>query len=459
MPDNTFHLTDGPILRPLIAFSLPIMLTNILQLFFNAADIIVVGQFVDETAVAAVGANAALINLLINLFVGISLGATVTISMQIGARKNESLPDIVHTTAAMGCLFGFGMAVFGFFGARTFLTWMGTPADILDQASLYLRIYFCGTPAFMIYTFGRSILVPTGDTKRPLVYLTIAGILNVFLNLLLVIVFHLGVAGVAIATVASQILSAVLITKRLLKIDGPCRVEIKKIRLHKKPFQMIIRLGLPAGLQNVVFSISNVMIQSSVNSLGTAYVAGNSAAVSLDGFVYSSMDAFSQGCMTFSGQNYGARRFDRLNRVYAISLLCNLAVGIGLGMAVCLCSVPLLRIYLPSAPDALAAGRIRLWINVALESLCGCMNCTTDMLRGMNESVFPMAATIVGCCGLRIVWIFTVFRGTFALGNAPDAYRSLLISYPVSWIITLAALFLYYVRTKRKLNKTSSVSA
>jgi putative MATE family efflux protein len=451
--NNAFLLTKGPILKPLIAFSFPIMLTNILQLLFNAADIIVVGQFVDETAVAAVGSNTALINLLINLFVGISLGATVTISIKIGAKQDSELPDIVHTAVAMGVLFGVIMAAVGFLGARTFLTWMSTPSDVIDQASLYLQIYFCGTPAFMIYTFGRSVLVPTGDTKRPLLYLTISGILNVILNLILVIVFHLGVAGVAIATVVSQILSAVLMMRALFRLEGPCRIYPEKIRIHRKPFSAIVRLGLPAGLQSAVFSISNVMIQSSVNSLGTAYVAGNSAANSLEGFVYSSMDAFSQGCMTFSGQNFGARRFDRLNRVYGISILCNIVIGVALGGLTCLFAVPLLRIYLPEAPAALTAGTGRLFIIVAFDFICGCMNCTTNMLRGMGKSVFPMIATIVGCCGLRIVWIFTIFRSVFATGNKADAYHALLISYPVSWILSFAALFIFYAVTKRKLGK------
>jgi len=450
---NMLDMTQGPVLGPLLKFSLPIMLTGILQLLFNAADIIVVGQFVNEKAVAAVGACSSLIQLTINLFIGLSLGATVTIANDLGARRHEELPPAVHTTYALGILFGLLVGAVGMVYAKTFLRWMDTPDDILDQAALYLRIYFVGMPAFMIYTFGRAIIVPTGDTKKPLYYLTISGVLNVFLNVFLVVVFRLGVAGVAIATAISQVLSAVLMTAALLRLEGPCRLTASKIGFNGRQLRRIVALGLPAGLQGTVFSISNVVIQSSVNILGTLFVAGNSAAANLSNFVYTSMNAISQGCMTFGGQNYGADQHARLDRIYKAGLFSVTLIGLVLGFGAWLAGVPLLRIYLPTSAQAVDYGMVRMSIEMTTIALCGLMDCSTGMLRGINRSVYPMAATVVGSCVLRVVWAFTVFRRALTGGKATTAYLVLLASYPISWALTFAALLVYYIAVRKKMDR------
>ena len=446
-------MTQGPILGPLLAFSLPIIFTGVLQLLFNAADIIVVGQFVDETAVAAVGACTSLISLTINLFIGISLGATVTIANELGAHREDSLSAVVHTTYALGVVFGIAMGVIGAAGARIFLIWMGTPADILDQAVLYLRIYFAGMPAFLIYTFGRAIIVPTGDTRKPLYYLTISGVLNVVLNLVLVIGCHLGVAGVAIATVISQILSAVLMTLALLRLEGPCRLWRNKIRIDRKQLRRIVALGLPAGLQGTVFSISNVVIQSSVNVLGTLFVAGNAAAFNIEAFIYTAINAVSQGCMTFNGQNYGAGQLARIDRISRWGLCSVTVLGLVLGFGVYFSGPFLLSIYLPTSPQAVDYGMIRLAVLTTTYALCGLMDCATGNLRGINRSVFPMAATVVGSCVLRVVWAFTVFRWFLDTASPSFAFRILMVSYPVSWALTFAALQIYYLRVRRKMDR------
>lgn len=443
-------MIDGPILRPLLAFSFPIMLTGILQLLFNAADIIVVGQFVNESAVAAVGSCTSLIQLTINLFIGISLGATVLIANHLGAGRHKELSSVVHTTYALGVVFGILMGAVGVAFAGTFLAWMGTTADVIGQAALYLRIYMAGMPAFMIYTFGRAIIVPTGDTKKPLWFLTISGVVNVLLNLLLVIVFHLGVAGVAIATAISQVLSAVLMTRALVRLKGPCRLTLSGIRIDRTPLLKILAVGLPAGLQGTVFSISNVIIQSSVNTLGTLYVAGNTAATNLDAFIYTSMNAVSQGCMTFAGQNYGAGRGDRLDRIYRSGLAGVSAIGLVMGFGVYFAGAFLLGIYLPTSPAAVSYGVVRLSILVTTDAICGLMDCSSSMLRGLGRSVYPMVATILGSCVLRVFWAFTIFRRFLAGGSKLAAYRILLVSYPVSWALTFAALLAYYLFIRRR---------
>lgn len=452
---KTLDMTKGPLLRPLIYFSLPIMVTSILQLLFNAADIVVVGWFEDATAVAAVGSNSALINLLVNLFVGIAMGSTVVIASCIGAGQ-RNMEKEVHTTFSIGILFGFAVCLVGVLFSRQFLIWMQTPSDVIDQAALYLRIYFCGTPAFLIYTFGRSILIPTGDTKHPLYYLLISGIVNVILNIILVAGFGLGVSGVAIATVVSQILSAVLMTKKLLSLNGQCHLSLRRLRIDVPILSRILRLGLPAGLQNVIFSISNVLIQSSINTLGTTFVAGNSAGLNLEGFVYTSMNAFNQGCMTFSGQNYGGGCYKRLRKVYRIGVISSMTVGLVLGLLMNLAASPLLHIYLPRSPEGVSYGIIRLSILVLFDFICGAMDCTSCMLRGMNKSLYPMAVTILACCGFRILWIYTAFQWAVSTLSSTDAYRTLLISYPISWVFALSLLYPYYrIELKKLLRKAN----
>ena len=446
---HNVDMINGGVLIPLICYSLPIVLTQVLQLLFNAADIVVVGQFVGNTAVAAVGSCAALINLMINLFIGISLGATVVLASVLGAKQKDRIHDLTHTIFSLGIIFGIITCLVGCIFARTFLEWMGTTSDSIDQATLYLRIYFIGSPAFMIYTFGRAIVVANGDTRRPLIYLTLSGILNVLLNLLLVAVFGLGVAGVAIATVASQVLSAVLMSLALFHLDGECRIFPFELKIHKKPLKKILKLGLPVGLQNTLFSFSNVIIQSSVNSLGTSCMAGNSACMNIDSFIYAGMNSFTQGCMTFAGQNYGAKRYDRLNAIYRSALLSIAFIGLSLGALSYLFGEPLLRLYLPDSPADIEFGLARMLVVVVPDFLCGLMDCGSGMLRGIKRSVFPMVATVVGSCGLRLLWVYTVFD-LFKANYAPvSAFKILLVSYPLSWALTFVALFSYYVYVKK----------
>ncbi|MBO4928271.1 MAG: MATE family efflux transporter [Clostridiales bacterium] len=442
-------MLNGPVLWPLICYSVPIVLTQVLQLLFNAADIVVVGQFVGDSAVAAVGSCAPLINLLINLFVGISLGATVVLASTLGANQKEKIHDLTHTIFSLGVIFGVFTCAIGVVFARTFLEWMGTTPESIDQATTYLRIYFLGAPAFMIYTFGRAIIVATGDTKRPLIYLSSSGVLNVVLNVILVAVFRMGVAGVAIATVASQVLSAILMTTALLHHASECRIFIFELRLHKKPLSKILKLGLPVGFQNTLFSFSNVIIQSSVNSLGTFCAAGNSACMNIDSFIYAGMNSFTQGCMTFAGQNYGAKKYHRLNDIYRSALLSITAIGLTLGFIAYLFGSPLLKLYLPDSPESVEFGLARMLLIVIPDFLCGIMDCGSGMLRGIKRSVYPMVATVIGSCGLRLLWVFTVFAHFKRTTHGIAAYKILLVSYPLSWALTFVALFSYYVYVKK----------
>ena len=459
---HNVDMINGGVLVPLICYSLPIVVTQVLQLLFNAADIVVVGQFVDDTAVAAVGSCAPLINLMINLFIGISLGATVVLAAVLGANQKEKIHDLTHTIFSLGIIFGIFTGILGCLFARTFLEWMGTTSDSIGQATLYLRIYMLGSPFFMIYTFGRAIIVAQGDTKRPLYYLTLSSVLNVILNLILVAGVGLGVAGVAIATVTSQILSAILMTRALFHLDSECRIFPFELKIHKKPLVKILKLGLPVGFQNTLFSFSNVIIQSSVNSLGTACMAGNSACMNIDSFIYAGMNSFTQGCMTFAGQNYGAKRYDRLNAIYRSALLSITFIGLSLGSLSYLFGTPLLRLYLPDSPEGVTFGLARMLLVVVPDFLCGLMDCGSGMLRGIKRSVFPMVATVVGSCGLRLLWVFTAFNHYKNNAAPVSAYKILLLSYPISWAITFVVLFGYYCHVKKGLKiepKTETVSA
>lgn len=451
-------MLNGKVLLPLISYCVPIMLTQVLQLLFNAADMVVVGRYVGDSAVAAVSSCAPLINLLINLFIGTSLGATVVLATVLGANQKDKIHDLTHTIFSLGIVFGIFTSGIGVIFARTFLEWMGTTAESIDQATVYLRIYFIGSPAFMIYTFGRAITVATGDTRRPLIYLTLSGILNVILNIILVAGFGFGVSGVAIATVVSQILSAILMTRSLLRLDSECRIFPFELKIHKKPLAKILKLGLPVGLQNTLFSFSNVIIQSSVNYLGTFCAAGNGACMNIDSFIYAGMNSFTQGCMTFAGQNYGARKYDRLNSIYRSALLCIAVIGLSLGSLAYLFGEPLLRISLPDSPISIQYGMQRMLVLVVPDFLCGLMDCGSGILRGIKRSVYPMVATVLGSCGLRLIWVYTVFNRIADTTDSFNAYRILLLSYPISWAITFIALLAYYIIVKKSLTSKANLS-
>ena len=446
--------TQGPILRPLIAFSIPIILTNVLQNLFNSADMAVVGRFESGNAVGAIGATLILTRLMINLFGGVATGATVVISNEIGA-KAPDISKTVHTTYAFGILLGIFSAAFGIAISRPVLQALGTPEDLMDMAVLYLRIYCLGQPGFMVYTFARAILVSTGETKAPLYYLTISGVVNVVLNVVMVCLLRRGVAGVAIATISSQLLSAVLTTRKIRTLTGAFRLNFRDIRFHWSKAKQIIRLGLPSGFQSAIFNLAALSIQSSVNSLGTVIVNGHSAFQNIDSYAFLGMAGFAQGAMTFSGQNYGAKKYNRLNRVLGSVLLCQFVVGLSLGMLILLNSRFLLGLFLPDSPEAVTAGIAGMQITMTTCFLCGFQDSVSNMLRGTNRSMLPLITTIIGNCGLRVVWVLVVFRWAKASLKTLDAYRVLIMAYPTTWLFTAAVNIGIYFVVLHRLSRTS----
>ncbi len=447
-------MVEGGLFKKMILYTIPIVLTGILQLLFNAADLIMVGNFCGSLSVAAVGATGALINLLVNLFIGLSVGAGVAVAHALGAKKSKTVFETVHTAIPTAILGGAVLTVVGLLFSRNFLEMMGTPADVIDLSSIYMEIYFCGMIGGLVYNFGAAILRAAGDTKSPLIYLSVAGVLNIILNYIFVKFFDLNVAGVAIATSVSQTLSAVLVVIALMKRKDDCRLYLSKMRFYKKPLLKIVKIGLPAGIQGSLFSISNVIIQSSINSFGSVAVSGNAAAGNLEGFVYLTMNSFHQTALNFVGRNYGAKKFDRIKKIMGITL-CSVAVtGIICGVSMYLASPNLLKIYITDSPDAIAEGVLRLSFVCLPYFLCGLMDVMTGILRGMGSSVVPMVITVAGVCGMRIVWIYTIFQ-TPAFHTA----SCLFISYPISWILTFIAEFIaFLVIFKRARDKSTAHS-
>lgn len=437
-------MCNGPLTGKILIFTLPLMLSGILQLLFNAADVVVVGQFAGSQSLAAVGSTSALINLLINVFIGLSVGVNVLVARYYGAKSGREIEETVHTAIAISIAGGVLLAVIGFFMSRQFLVWMGTPDDVIDLATIYMQIYFLGMPLQMLYNFGAAILRAVGDTKRPLAYLLVAGIINVILNLFFVIICKLGVAGVALATVLSQIFSTGMIIWCLVKADGSLKLHIRSIRFHKDKLQRIIRIGLPAGLQGVVFALSNVIIQSSVNSFGSIAMAGNTAAGNLEGFVYNSMNSFYQANVSFTGQNMGARKYERINKVLYICIACVTITGLAMGLGVVAGAHPLLSIY-SSDPEVISVGILRLSIICGPYFLCGIMDVLVGSLRGLGYGVMPMLVSMIGACGFRIIWIMTIFQWNHTL-------FTLYISYPITWTVTALAHLVCFIIVRRRLS-------
>ena len=423
-------LTSGPMLQKIILFSIPLAASSILQLLFNAADVVVVGRFAGSTALAAVGSNGSLINLLVNLFVGLSLGANVVAARCFGAKDDRGVQDTVQTSVTLGLVSGVLLAVVGFFAARGLLELMSCPEDVIDLSALYLKIYFIGMPMTMLYNFSSALLRAVGDTKRPLYCLAAAGIINVVLNLVFVIGFSMSVAGVALATIISQTVSACMVTRMLMKEEGALHLDLHHLGFHIGALKQILLIGLPAGLQRTVFSLSNVVIQSAINSFGSTVVAGSSASANLEGFVYTAMNAFSQAAVTFTSQNMGARKYQNLNRVVLNCLLCAIVTGVVLGGGAVLAGTQLLHFYASDAA-VIAAGYERLRVICGTYLLCGIMDTLASSLRGLGYSVLPMVVSLVGSCLLRLVWIATIFQ----LNRTPFM---LYISYPISWVLTAA---------------------
>ena len=438
-------MTTGALIPKILKFSLPLMLTGILQLLYNAADVIVVGNFAGHTALAAVSSTGSLINLLVNVFMGMSVGASVLIAQAYGAGDVQRMRKAEHTAMTLALFMGVGVGVLGFVAARPLLEWMDSPGDVIDGASLYVKIYFLGMPANMLYNFGAAVLRAVGDTKRPLYYLSISGLVNVLLNLLLVIVFRMAVAGVAIATVVSQAVSMVLVLLCLLRTHGVIKLELRECRVDLQSALGMIRIGLPAGLQGSLFSISNVLIQSSVNSFGSLVVAGNGVASNIEGFVYTAMNAQHQACMTFASQNFGAGKTDRVRRTMWSCLGIVIVIGLGLGLLVRAFGPQLMGLY-NSDPEVIAKGLIRMGIILPTYFLCGMMDVMVGQLRGIGYSIMPMIVSLAGACGLRIVWILTVFA-------AHPTLETLYLSYPISWGVTFGIHLLCYLLTSgKKLN-------
>lgn len=424
-------MVNGPILKKMLLFTIPLMCSSILQLLFNAADIVVVGRFAGDNALAAVGSNTALINLLVNLFVGLSVGANVLVAHYYGARQGKELSQAVHTSILLGIYSGILLAVIGVLGAGPILKMMQTPAGVLPLAEIYLRIYFLGMPATMVYNFGSAVLRSVGDTKRPLYYLTYAGVVNVILNLLLVIVFKMSVAGVAIATVISQYISAFLVIRCMMLEKSAIQLIPAELHIDWDKFLRILKIGLPAGFQGVIFALSNVVIQSAVNSFGEVVVAGNSAAANLEGFIYMAMNAVYQATLSFTGQNLGAKQYKRIDRIVITGELCVIVVGVVLGMSTVFFGNSLLQIYTDN-PAVIAAGMNRLWVIAFTYALCGMMDVMVGGLRGIGYSVLPMIVSLIGACGFRLVWLATIFK-------VPEFHTISVVywSYPISWIMTL----------------------
>ena len=445
-------MTHGPILKKLLLFTVPLILSSILQLLFNAADVVVVGRFAQQgdLCLAAVGSTGSLTSLIVNMFVGLSVGTNVVVARAWGSGDHKAMEESVHTSMLVSVVSGVILAVVGVIGARVFLEWMNTPGEVIDLSSLYLRIYFAGMPANMIYNFGSAILRSVGDTRRPLIYLIIAGVLNVILNLFFVIVLHMDVEGVALATIISQAVSATLVVICLMRSEGGLRLTLKKLRIAGDTLKEIARIGLPAGFQGVLFSISNVMIQSSINAFGATVMAGSSAAGNLEGFVYVGMNAFHQAAVSFSSQNLGAGEYKRIWRIAVVCQVCVTVVGLLMGVGVWFFGSELLRIYTTSQ-EVVNAGLVRLSYVCLPYALCGMMDVMTGSLRGIGYSVMPMLVSILGICVFRVAWIATVCKLP-ACSDIDFVY----LSYPISWIITLIAHTICFVwamrRVKLKLN-------
>lgn len=430
----------------MLMFALPLMASSILQLLFNAADIIIVGRFAGDNSLAAVGSTTSLINLLVNMFVGMSVGVNVLVARFYGAKREADLSTTIHTAVAISIVGGILLTVVGIIGAPFILEWMQTPSEVLDLAVLYLRTYFCGMTAMMVYNFGAAILRAIGDTKRPLYYLITAGIINVTFNMFFVIVLKWGVFGVGLATTISQIVSAIFMVRCLMHEQGAIKLKLKKIRIYKDKLIQILKIGLPAGLQGTLFSLSNVMIQSSVNSFGAVTVAGNSAAANLEGFIYASTNSFYQAAISFTSQNYGAKKYDRINRIMFVAEGCSIVIGLVLGIGVVWTGPVLLTLYTTSN-EVVQAGMTRLKIIGVTYALCGMMDTMVGSLRGMGYSVVPMVFSLLGACATRLIWLATIF-------HIDEFHRieTVYIIYPISWALTAVAHIITYIIVRKKLD-------
>ena len=435
-------MCNGPVFTKLIAFAVPLILSGLLQLLFNAADIIVVGRFAGSDSLAAVGSTSSLINLLVNVFIGLSIGANVLVAQYYGARKYKDLEETVHTSIVLAGVGGCILIGMGYFLADPMLTLMGSPENVRPLSVLYMKIFFLGMPATLVYNFGSAILRAVGDTKRPLYFLFFAGVVNVILNLFFVIQCSLGVAGVALATALSQTISALLIVRCLMKTEAPYQLRLRKLKILPSRLAAIARIGLPAGMQGAIFSISNVLIQSSVNSFGSVAMAGNTAASNIESFVYVAMNSVHQTAVSFTGQNLGGRQYDRIRKILIECLLFVTAIGLVLGNGAFLLGRQFLGFY-STDPEVISYGLLRMGIICTWYFWCGIMDVLVGSIRGLGYAVMPMIVSLLGACAFRVVWIYTFFAWDRTL-------RTLYISYPISWALTAGVHLICFIVVYRK---------
>lgn len=442
---QTFEIDmcNGPLLSKMLLFTIPLILSGILQLLFNAADVIVVGQFAGKEALAAVGSTSSLTNLLVNLFIGMSVGVNVLVARYYGGKQDKEVSETVHTAIVISVIGGILLAVLGIVLAEPLLTLMDTPADVIQHSVLYMRIYFMGMPVMLLYNFGSAVLRAIGDTRRPLFYLTVAGVINVCLNLWFVISLHMGVAGVALATIIAQAVSAALIVKCLMQSEGCFKLYLNKLKINWDKLIRIARIGLPAGIQGSLFSISNVLIQSSVNSFGSVAMAGNTAASNIEGFVYTAMNAVHQTAVSFTGQNLGGKKFERISKILVECLILVTVIGLVMGNFAVLFGETLLRLYSSDA-EVIAFGMKRLFIICTFYCLCGIMDVLVGSIRGLGYAIMPMIVSLLGACAFRMVWIYTIFQWNRSL-------ETLYISYPVSWSLTAFVHLICFIIVRKRL--------
>ncbi|MBO4421817.1 MAG: MATE family efflux transporter [Clostridia bacterium] len=446
-------MTKGSLFPKIIKFTIPVMLAGTLQLLYNASDMIVVGRFAEPGSLGAVGATSALINLIVNVFIGLSVGGCVVAARYYGQNNREGVSRTSNTAFMISLISGCFLAVVGFFLARPLLTLMGTPDNVIDKSVLYMKIYFIGIPGNMVYNFGSAIMRGCGDTRRPLIYLSSSGLVNVLLNLLFVIVFKMGVAGVATATIIAQALSAFMVFVYMIRTDAPCRISRSTLKISKKELIMIIKVGLPSGIQGSVFSISNVLIQSSVNSFGSVVMDGNTASGNLEGFIYTAMNSVAQAAMSFVSQNYGAGDFERIKKTVVRCVLLATFAGILMSTVAIGFSAPLLRLYINAEipnPQVVHYGQLRLMTVASMYFFCGIMDTLSFSVRGIGHSTVSMIVSLLGACLFRIVWIYTVFA-------ADRSLLTLYLSYPISWALTgtahLNCLTVLYKKEKYRISQ------
>ena len=438
-------MCNGPLMGKLITFSVPLILSSNLQLLFNAVDIIVVGKFSGSTSLAAVGSTTALINLLINLIMGVSMGTSVLCGHFYATKDKKAMSETVHTSISFALIGGIVIGLLGILLSPWALTLMDTPSDIFGEASLYIRVYFLGLPFFMLYNYGAAVLRAVGDTKRPLYYLVIAGVINAVLNMILVIFFHMGVLGVAIATVFSQFISCVLVIRCLRKTQSSYHLDYKKLKINFFYLKKLFKIGLPAGLQGVVITFSNVLLQSSVNSFGGVAMAGYTAANNVFGFLYATVNSFAQTCMAFMSQNYGAKKFHRMDKVVFECIILSVSVTIVLGGLVYIFGEPILGIY-TNSDEVIKYGMEVFLYTTASYFICGLMDLFPGAMRGMGYSTVPMILSVIGTVGIRIFWIYCIFPFHHSLDV-------LFISYPLSWTVTVIMQIICYILVRSKVKK------